>query len=486
MLPCGHMKHEDKVPSKKPLENTGALADRPENAPHHNTIWDLVVIGGGPAGMMAAGRAAELGSKNNAGKNSPTPRILILEKNDSLGKKLLITGGGRCNVTNSEFDTRALLEKFKENGKFLFSPFSQYGVKETLDFFNTRGMPTKVENEKRTFPVSNNSQSVLDVLVEYIKEGGVTVRSNAEVTGLIVAQGPKDDIPVITGVQLKGKENIFARKFVLATGGKSRPETGSTGDGFGWAKKLGHTVVEPSVSLVPLKTKEATSAASWYAGLSGVSLPEVKITILQNGVKQNKPVKGKILFTHVGVSGPTILNISKDVGELLKYGDTFISIDLLPGIDQASLDAKLNTLFRTEINKKLKNCLGMVGGVHATDNSPVLPTALMKAVIEVSGVDGDTPAHSVTKENRRKILATLKGFTLQVSGLLGTDKAIVTSGGVMLEEIDSRTMQSRIHPNLYLVGDMLNIDRPSGGYSLQLCWTTGYVAGNDAGSSMGK
>lgn len=472
------------------------------NTPHHNTIWDLVVIGGGPAGMMAAGRAAELGSKNNAGKKSPASRILILEKNDSLGKKLLITGGGRCNVTNSEFDTRALLEKFKENGKFLFSPFSQYGVKETLEFFHTRGMPTKVENEKRTFPVSNSSQSVLDVLVEYIKEGGVIVRSNAEVTGLVIAQkadansgangDTRNTTPVITGVQLKGKENIFARKFVLATGGKSRPETGSTGDGFGWAKKLGHTVVEPSVSLVPLKTKEATSAASWYAGLSGVSLPEVKITILQNGVKQNKPVKGKILFTHVGVSGPTILNISKDVGELLKYGDTFISIDLLPSIDQASLDAKLNLLFRTEINKKLKNCLGMVGGIkEATDtteapqsNNHVLPTALIKAVIEVSGVDGDTPAHSVTKENRRKILATLKGFTLQVSGLLGTDKAIVTSGGVMLEEIDSRTMQSRIHPNLYLVGDMLNIDRPSGGYSLQLCWTTGYVAGSDAGNSI--
>ena len=492
MLPCGHMKYEDKELPKKPLGNPGT----PDKG---GPIWDLVVIGGGPAGMMAAGRAAELGFKKGSGERSSTTedspqkaRILILEKNDSLGKKLLITGGGRCNVTNSEFDTRALLEKFKENGKFLFSPFSQYGVKETLEFFHTRGMPTKVENEKRTFPVSNSSQSVLDVLVQYIKEGGVTVRSNAEVTGFIVAQSSdtngdtKNITPTITGVQLKGGETIIARKFVLATGGKSRPETGSTGDGFGWAKKLGHTVVEPSVSLVPLKTKEATSAASWYAGLSGVSLPEVKITILQNGVKQNKPVKGKILFTHVGVSGPTILNISKDVGELLKYGDTFISIDLLPSIDQASLDAKLNLLFRTEINKKLKNCLGMVGGLSAADNSPILPTALIKAVIEVSGVEGDTPAHSVTKENRRKILATLKGFMLQLSGLLGTDKAIVTSGGVILEEIDSRTMQSRIHPNLYLVGDMLNIDRPSGGYSLQLCWTTGYVAGSDIGNSVGK
>ncbi len=430
-------------------------------------VWDVVVIGGGPSGMMAAGRAAELGAQ-----------VLILEKNESLGKKLLITGGGRCNVTNSEFDTRALLEKFKENGKFLFSPFSQYGVKETLDFFHLNGMDTKVENEKRTFPMSNTAQSVLEVLQKYMASGHVTVRSNAEVMGFIIEADSESasEKAQIIGVKLKGAEDILGKSFILATGGKSRPETGSTGDGFAWAKKLGHTVTEPSASLVPIKIKEA--GASFYKDLAGVSLSEVKISILQNGVKQNKPVKGKILFTHVGVSGPTVLNLSKDVGELLKYGEVFLSIDLLPSIDQASLDAKLNTLFRTEINKKLKNCLGMI--IENDKGVAVLPTALIKAVIEVSGVDGETPAHSVTKENRRKILAALKGLTIQASGLLGTDKAIVTSGGVVLDEIDPRTMQSRIHPNLYLVGDMLHIDRPSGGYSLQLCWTTGYVAGSDA------
>lgn len=450
-------------------------------------IWDLVVIGGGPSGMMAAGRAAELGA-----------HVLILEKNESLGKKLLITGGGRCNVTNSEFDTRVLLAKFKDSGKFLFSPFSQYGVKETLDFFHRNGMDTKVENEKRTFPVSDNAGSVLEVLKKYMASGHVVIQSNAEVGGFVVEQknateksaekntdtSNHDKIStksIITGVKIKGNDTVFAKKFVLATGGKSRPETGSTGDGFAWAKQLGHTVVEPSASLVPLKVKDV-----WIKNLAGITLSEVKITILQNGVRQNKPVKGKILFTHVGVSGPTVLNLSKDVGELLKYGDVFISVDVLPQIDQATLDTKLNTLFRTEINKKLKNCLGLIGGAHATDNSPVLPTALIKSVIEISGVDGETPAHSVTKEDRRKILATLKGLTMQISGLLGTDKAIVTSGGVVLTEIEPKTMQSRIHPNLYLVGDMLNIDRPSGGYSLQLCWTTGYVAGSDAGNAAGK
>lgn len=452
----------------------------------NSPLWDVVIIGGGPSGMMAAGRAAELGAK-----------VLILEKNDSLGKKLLITGGGRCNVTNSEFDTRVLLSKFKDGGKFLFSPFSQYGVKETLDFFHRHGMDTKVENEKRTFPVSDNAGSVLEVLKKYMASGHVVIQSNAEVSGFIIDResGSREDVtekdidvslqnrisvePTITGVRIKGNDTVFGKKFILATGGKSRPETGSTGDGFAWAKQLGHTVVEPSASLVPLKVKEV-----WIKNLAGITLREVKITILQNRARQNKPVKGKILFTHVGVSGPTVLNLSKDIGELLKYGDVFISVDVLPQIDQASLDTKLNTLFRTEINKKLKNCLGLIGGVQEADNSPVLPTALIKTVIEISGVDGETPAHSVTKEDRRKILATLKGLTMQISGLLGTDKAIVTSGGVVLTEIEPKTMQSRIHPNLYLVGDMLNIDRPSGGYSLQLCWTTGYVAGSDIGNSV--
>lgn len=431
-------------------------------------LWDVIVIGGGPSGMMAAGRAAELGAK-----------VLIVEKNETLGKKLLITGGGRCNVTNSEFDTRILLSKFKDSGKFLFSTFSQYGVKETLDFFHAYGMETKVENEKRTFPISDKAASVLEVLVTYITNGYVTILSNTEVTGIIATEGETSttDKKIASGIRIrkeKTTQDIFGKKIILATGGKSRPDTGSTGDGFVWAKKLGHTVVEPSASLVPITVYEAKNT-DWYKNLSGISLPEVKISIFQNNIRQHKPIKGKILFTHTGLSGPAILNLSQEISELLKYGDTFISIDVLPTIDQATLDSKLNTLFRTEINKKLKNCLGMIGEI---------PTALIKAIITFSGVDGETPAHSITKENRRKIASSLKDFRLQASGLLGVDKAIVTSGGVLLDEIDPRTMRSQICSNLYLIGDMLHIDRPSGGYSLQLCWTTGYVAGNDAGKSI--
>ena len=426
--------------------------------------WDVVVIGGGPSGMMAAGRAAELGKK-----------VLLLEKNESLGKKLLITGGGRCNVTNGELDTRTLLKKFKENDKFLFSAFSKWSVQETLSFFHSRNMPTKVENEKRVFPVSNSSVSVLNVLLEYIKEGNVTVQSNAPVKKIYT------DGNVITHVELKGGEIIKASSFVLATGGTSHPETGSTGDGFVWLKELGHTVTEPTASLVPVALD-----VPWLVTLQGVTLTDAKISVLQNNTKQamyvgeskrQKPKlvhSGKVLFTHFGISGPTILNMSKDIGELVKYGDTYISLDILPTLDHGTLNKKLNDLFRTESNKKLKNCFGMI------DEN--IPKALMQIIIEKSNINPDTFAHSVTREDRLKLIDTCKNFTMKVKGLLGKDKAIVSSGGVPPVEVDFKTMKSRQFNNLYLIGDVLDIDRPSGGYSLQLCWTTGFVAGDDIGN----
>ncbi|MBX4189663.1 NAD(P)/FAD-dependent oxidoreductase [Candidatus Parcubacteria bacterium] len=406
-------------------------------------IWDVIVVGGGPAGMMAAGRAAECGLK-----------VLLVEKNKSLGQKLLITGGGRCNVTNSEFDTRKLLDKFKDNGKFLFSAFSQWAVKETLDFFHTRGMETKVENELRTFPVSNSAQSVWDVLVEYLKENDVTVLSDSPVTNIAVEDGK------IIGVKTKNKI-IKGRSVVIATGGTSRPETGSTGDAYQWLRDLGHAVVEPTPSLVPVALKD-----TWVKKLAGVSLSNIKLTLFQNGVKQNS-LKGKVLFTHFGLSGPAVLNMSRDIGELLKYGEVVLSLDLLPTEDYSTLNTKLQELFKKHDKKKLRNSL-----------SDLIPSALSPAVIELSKIDGDTPCNSVTREERLALVHLLKDIPLQVDKLLGVEKAIITSGGVSLDEVDFKTMRSRLFPNLYLVGDILNIDRPSGGYSLQLCWTTGFVAGN--------
>ena len=411
-----------------------------------NVIWNTIVVGGGPAGMMAAGRAAENGSQ-----------VLLLEKNSSLGKKLLITGGGRCNVTNSEFDTRKFLEKFKENGKFLFSAFSQWSVKESLDFFHIHGVDTKVENELRTFPISNSAKSVWNALVEYLQKNNVTVQTDSAVVEIVVEN------KTVVGVKLKNKKLVRGRSVIIATGGTSRPETGSTGDAYKWLRTIGHTVDEPTPSLVPIAMKDA-----WMKRLAGVSIPNVKISSFQNSEKQDV-VKGKILFTHVGVSGPTILNMSRDVGELLKYGEVLLSLDLLPNEDYATLNTKLQELFKEHDKKKFRNAL-----------SNLIPSAMTPVVVELSHIDPEVQCNSITREERLKLVNLLKAIPMHVDKLLGVEKAIISSGGVTLDEVDFKTMRSRLFQNLYLVGDVLNIDRPSGGYSLQLCWTTGFVAGNSA------
>jgi predicted Rossmann fold flavoprotein len=411
-------------------------------------IWDVAVIGGGPAGMMSAGRAAELGAK-----------AILIEKNESLGKKLLITGGGRCNVTNAEFDTRKLLEKFKENGKFLFSAFSQFSSKEALDFFNSKGMPTRIENEKRAFPESNSSTSVLNALLEYMKEGNVKILTSSPVSKII---NYKTEIKSII---LENGEEIFAKSFVIATGGKSYPKTGSTGDGFVWLKKLGHTIVRPDSALVPLNIKD-----EWVKGLQGVTLQEIKISLFQDD-KRVETKLGKILFTHFGVSGPTILNMSRKINEILPNGDVFISLDLLPKFDFSSLNTELQKVFKKHTNKIFKNAI--------TD---LIPSPLVPIIIKRSDISGETFCHSITRDERIKLMHTLKDVRMQVESLLGPENAIVSSGGLDLKEVDFKTMQSKLFSNLYLTGDILNINRPSGGYSLQICWTTGFVAGSNAGS----
>lgn len=407
-------------------------------------LWDVAVIGGGPAGMMAAGTAAARGEK-----------VVLIEKNATLGKKLLITGGGRCNVTNAEPDVKKLLARFKRGGKFLPSPFSQFDNADALRFFNERGMPTKVETEQRAFPVSNSAQSVWDVMVDYMKHHGVTVLSNAPVFK-VVTSGTS-----IEAVVLKSKREIRAKRFVFATGGLSHPETGSTGDGFRFLKELGHTINDTNAALVPVALHDA-----WIRRTAGVALQGVKITAYQNDAKQAER-EGKILFTHVGLSGPAVLNMSRDIGELLKYGEVFLELDLLTTEGPEKVNARLQEIFKANSNKMIKNVL----------NTLISP-ALVAPMLDLAGIKGETFCHSVTREARLRLAHLLKHVRVQVKSLLGLEKAIITSGGVALEEIDWKTMRSLKYDNLYIVGDLLDIDRPSGGYSLQLCWTTGFVAGS--------
>lgn len=405
-------------------------------------IWDVVVIGGGPSGMMAASFAASNGKK-----------VLLLEKNKTLGKKLLITGGGRCNVTNNKKDIHVMLAKYKEAGKFLYSTFSQFDVTSTIQFFKDRGMEMKEENEGRMFPSSNKAQSVYDVLFHEMKEVGVSVRTDSSVVSI-----KKNEDTFV--VQIQHNEIILANKCIVAVGGTGRPETGSTGDGFKWLKEFGHTVVANNAALVPIMLHD-----SWVKEVSGVTLENIKVIVCVDGKKESS-AKGKILFTHFGVSGPMILNMSKEIGDLLKEGEVTLKLDLFPGKDESDVKKNIQALLVEHSNKKIKNVL-----------TELFPASFVSVILHEAKIDGETFSHSVRSEERVRLMMTVKSVMLHVNCLLGEDKAIVSSGGVTLEEVDFKTMESKKVKGLYLVGDMLNIDRPSGGYSLQLCWSTGYVAG---------
>jgi len=409
-----------------------------------NKKYDVVVIGGGPAGMMAAATASRRGK-----------RVLLLEKNKTLGVKLLITGGGRCNATNNTPNTRALAARYGEAGKFLHSTFAQHGATDTIAYFKNLEVELKEENEGRLFPVTNSAKTIFDALVLDMKNAGVEVRCSHVVQSLE---------PVKAGgfvIHLKGKESIVAEACVLATGGTARPETGSTGEGFRWLRELGHSIAEDTRGLVPLRSSDP-----WVPTLGGVSLSDVGISVCLDGEVRTKK-RGKLLFTHTGLSGPGVLQLSQTVGELLPTGVVTLQLDLVPELDHASLRVRLQELLVGESNKKLKNIL-----------SQLILTALVTPLLSQLNIDGETPAHSVRSVDRNTLVSGLKALIVTISGLHGLEKAVVAGGGVNLKEVDFKTMQSRLVPGLYLIGDILNINRPSGGYSLQLCWSTGFVAGN--------
>jgi predicted Rossmann fold flavoprotein len=412
-------------------------------------VWDVIVVGGGAAGMMAAATAAAHGAET-----------MLVEKNTSLGKKLRITGGGRCNVTNNKPDNREMLDQYKGRGKFLFSTFSQHGVADTVSWLRARGVTLKEENEGRLFPVTDSADTIYEALASELARTGVTVISNSPATR--IEKQPTGIFRVETAAQ----GTYTGKHCILATGGLSRPETGSTGDGFTFAKRLGHTITEHDMALVPVATKER-----WVRKVSGTTISDITITVLVDGERKEKQT-GKLLFTHTGVSGPTILNLSKRIGEWLQSGTVTLGLDFVPHADHGAVREQLTNLFQEHSNKRVRNVL-----------SEIVPSGLGRVLLEQTGIDGDTPCHSVRVEEKKALVENLKHLTLTVSGLLGTDKAVISSGGVKLEEIDFKTMESKKISGLFLVGDMLDIDRPSGGYSLQLCWSTGYVAGLHAAAN---
>lgn len=408
-------------------------------------IYDVAVIGGGAAGLISAGRAGELGADT-----------ILLEKNAKLGRKLLITGNGRCNLSQAEYKVPDMVEKFGNNGRFLFSCLTKFGVKQTVEFFERRGLKTKIERGGRIFPESDKSKDVLDVLVNYMAENKVKVLYGAGVYDIEIQNN------IITKVQTE-KGDIFAKNYIVCTGGKSFPGTGSTGDGFKWAEKLGHHVTELKPSLTPLTIKE-----DWITDLQGLSLKNVELNVFQDGQKKDS-LFGEMLFTHFGVSGPIVLSMSKYVGELIKNGEVKLSIDLKPALDFIKLDNRLQRDFLKYKNRAFKNSL-----------DELLPQKMIPVIVKLSGIEPEKQPNSITREERHRLLNLLKNLEMTVTGLLGFEYALITSGGIDIKEIDPKTMRSKLIENLYFAGEIVDVDAPTGGYNLQACWSMGYIAGENA------
>lgn len=408
--------------------------------------FDVVVVGGGPAGMMAAAQAASRGRK-----------VLLLEKNHRLGEKLRITGGGRCNVTNAEPNVRKFLESYGDAAPFLHSAFARFSPADTFKFFEARGLPLEVEDRQRAFPCTRKALDVFHVLERAMFEAGVSVHPAAEVSGFEAADG-KVTAAIVNGARVE------AESFVLATGGLSHPETGSTGAGFRWLRELGHEVSDPTPSVVPIAVEEA-----WVKKLSGVAIDGAKITFFQDG-KKKLSREGRILCAHFGLTGPTILNVAAEVGDLLHAGQVTATIDLFPHEDDGSVERRLIAHFDKLKNKNFLNAI-------KTFVPPAVGSAIFP-MLEDASFDGKV--HSVTKGARKLLVRAFKSLPVTVTGLLGYDRAVVADGGLALTEVDTRTMRSRRYPNLLVTGDLLDVRRPSGGFSLQLCWTTGFVAGEEA------
>ena len=413
----------------------------------------VVVVGGGPAGIMAAISAASNGAN-----------VVLLEKNSSLGKKLLITGKGRCNITSS-IDISDFIKNIPGNGRFLYSAFQNYTNEDIINLMENNGVKVKEERGNRIFPVSDSAQSVLDAFIKELKKyKNIEIRTNVKVKKILI-----DDAGFVEGVSLENGEKILGGKVILATGGKSYPLTGSNGEGYEMAKSLGHTIENIRGSLVPLTAEKLCQR------MQGLSLRNVKMTLKdEEAQKKIYDDFGEMLFTHFGVSGPTILSGSshflryKDVEAKLKSGKISLYIDLKPALSPEELDKRILRDFEEIKNKEFKNSL-----------DKLLPKKMIDVVIDLSGIDPYKKVNEITKEERTKLVNLLKNFKIIITGFRPVEEAIVTAGGISIKEINPKTMESKLVNGLFFAGEIIDVDAYTGGFNLQIAYSTGYTAGLD-------
>ena len=403
---------------------------------------NVIVVGGGAAGMMAAIFAARNGQN-----------VTLLEKNEKLGKKIFITGKGRCNITNAS-EIEDLFSAVISNPKFLYSGFYSFTNDQVIHFFEELGVATKIERGNRVFPVSDHSSDVIAALAREMQHLKVKVQLHCEVKELLINNEKE-----IKGVRLANGKKMTADAVVVATGGISYPSTGSTGDGYRFARNCGHKVTELFPSLVPMEVKE------WYAKeLQGLSLKNIEIHIT-DGKKKLYDEFGEMLFTHYGVTGPVILSASSIVGKTLEKKELVLHIDLKPALAEEQLDKRLLREFEANHNKQFKNAI-----------DSLLPAKLRPVIIELSGIEEEKKVHEITKEERLNLLRLIKDFHMTLTGLRGYNEAIITKGGISVKEIDPGTMESKLIKNLYFAGEVLDLDAVTGGYNLQIAWSTAYLA----------
>lgn len=403
---------------------------------------DVIVVGGGPAGMICALVAARRGRK-----------VILLEKNEKVGKKLFITGKGRCNVTNAS-DIEELLNQVVTNRRFLYSSFYGFTNDDLMKLFEELGCPLKVERGNRVFPVSDKSSDIIGALLKELNRLKVKIECHTEVTNIIVEQEK------VKGVQLKNGTILYSESVVVATGGVSYPQTGSTGDGYEFAKRVGHAVTDIVPALVPMNIKEEDCKK-----MQGLSLRNIGFKVIR-GKKTLYEDFGELLFTHFGISGPVVLSASSHLPAKPTKEETIIEIDLKPALTVEQLDARLLRDFEAYRGRQFKNCL-----------DKLLPAKMIPVMIERSGIDPMKKVNVITKEERMRLVQCFKQFRLHMNGLRSFREAIVTKGGVAVKEIQPSTMESKKVQGLYFVGEVLDLDAVTGGYNLQIAWSTGHAAG---------